>query len=380
MILDAARRGLRRAGALWGLVLFLLAVNLLTAAVLAVPMALTLRAGPVQPRRRATTCCTRSTIPGGRRGRTPTRGRPSPRTSSAWASPSRTSTCSWGATCPPASSRGRDPERVRATPSRGHRLHRSSPSGRRTCCCRSSSAAACWHRSARPRPDWTVRGLLHASGFYFGRLLRLVLLVLVLDALLFWLYAPLARWADDQRARGRVRNARAMVWMLGRHLALLLALLAVSMVVVLCADAHRAGGASSAILAFLSAAALCLANFVADLRPRAPHGGTDGGRPLPVERARRGTGRRPATRRSSSPSCCSKGSCSCASSCAWPRSGGQVDAGAAPDRRRGGAGMSLALRPARRLRLLPAGPGPVRERGHRGHDPGRRGTSRSASR
>ena len=42
MILDAVKRGLRRAGALWGLVLFLLAVNLATAAVLAVPLAQTL--------------------------------------------------------------------------------------------------------------------------------------------------------------------------------------------------------------------------------------------------------------------------------------------------------------------------------------------------
>src|SRR5206468_9782195 len=44
MILDAARRGLRRARALWGLVLFLLVVNLLTAAVLTVPLAQTLDA------------------------------------------------------------------------------------------------------------------------------------------------------------------------------------------------------------------------------------------------------------------------------------------------------------------------------------------------
>jgi hypothetical protein len=43
MILDAAKRGLRRAGALWGLVVFLLVVNLATAAVLAVPLAQTLR-------------------------------------------------------------------------------------------------------------------------------------------------------------------------------------------------------------------------------------------------------------------------------------------------------------------------------------------------
>ena len=43
MILDAARRGLRRAAALWGLVVFLLVVNLATAAILAVPLAQTLR-------------------------------------------------------------------------------------------------------------------------------------------------------------------------------------------------------------------------------------------------------------------------------------------------------------------------------------------------
>src|SRR5438132_1738048 len=44
MILEAVRAGLRRAGALWGLVLFLLLVNLLIAAVLAAPMAHTLEA------------------------------------------------------------------------------------------------------------------------------------------------------------------------------------------------------------------------------------------------------------------------------------------------------------------------------------------------
>jgi hypothetical protein len=80
-----------------------------------------------------------------------------------------------------------------------------------------------------PRGTWTVRGLLHGSGFYFGRFLRLALLVLLVDLLLFQLNAPLARWAD-RRAREAVSEATAAAWLLGRHALLLLAILWINMV------------------------------------------------------------------------------------------------------------------------------------------------------
>jgi len=112
-----------------------------------------------------------------------------------------------------------------------------------------------------PRPEWTVRGVLHGAGFYFGRLFRLAVLVLLVDALLFALYGPLARWADDQ-AREAVSERTAMAWLLGRHAALLLALLAVNMVSSYARVLVVLEERSSALLALLSAAALCVGNFV----------------------------------------------------------------------------------------------------------------------
>ena len=76
---------------------------------------------------------------------------------------------------------------------------------------------------------WTMRGLLHGSGFYFGRFLRLGALVLLVDYALFAVNAPLARWADHN-AREAVSEYTAQIWLLGRHAVLLLALLWVNMV------------------------------------------------------------------------------------------------------------------------------------------------------
>jgi hypothetical protein len=112
-----------------------------------------------------------------------------------------------------------------------------------------------------PRPEWTVRGLLHASGFYFGRLLRLSLLVLLVDGLLFALFGPLGRWADDQ-AREALSERTAMAWMLGRHLLLLLALLGVGMISAYARALIVLEERTSAVLAFLSAAALCAGNVL----------------------------------------------------------------------------------------------------------------------
>jgi hypothetical protein len=111
-----------------------------------------------------------------------------------------------------------------------------------------------------PQPEWTVRGVLHGAGFYFGRLFRLAVLVLLLDALLFWLYGPFARWADDQ-AREAVSERTAMAWLLGRHLLLLLALLAVNMVSSYARILVVLEERSSALLALLSASTLCFGHF-----------------------------------------------------------------------------------------------------------------------
>jgi len=111
-----------------------------------------------------------------------------------------------------------------------------------------------------PQPDWTVRGLLHGAGFYFGRLLRLALFVLVLDAVLFALYGPFARWTDGQ-AREAVSERTAMAWLLGRHLLLLLGLLAVSMLSSYARVLIVLEERSSALLALVSASTLCLGRF-----------------------------------------------------------------------------------------------------------------------
>jgi len=96
------------------------------------------------------------------------------------------------------------------------------------------------------------RGLLHGSAFYFGRILRVTGLVLVLDAALFSLNGPFARWAEE-RARESVSEATALSWLFGRHLLLLLGLLALSTLssyakVILVLEERR-----SALLALVSA-------------------------------------------------------------------------------------------------------------------------------
>jgi hypothetical protein len=111
------------------------------------------------------------------------------------------------------------------------------------------------------RPAWTVRGLLHGSGFYFGRFLRLSALALLAQGGLFAAYAPLALWVD-RAAREAVSERTAVAWLLGRHALLLLALLAVNMIasyarVLIVLEERR-----SAVLALLSALGLCLGHFL----------------------------------------------------------------------------------------------------------------------
>lgn len=72
--------------------------------------------------------------------------------------------------------------------------------------------------------SWTVRGVVHGGGFYFGRFLRVWVLMILAMAMLFALYAPLAGWADRQ-AREAVSETTADAWLFGRHAVLLLAIL-----------------------------------------------------------------------------------------------------------------------------------------------------------
>ncbi|HXB55021.1 MAG TPA: hypothetical protein VN461_09585 [Vicinamibacteria bacterium] len=111
-----------------------------------------------------------------------------------------------------------------------------------------------------PQGGWTIRGLLHGSGFYFGRFLRLALLALLAAGLVFGLNGPLARWVDGQ-ARETVSERAALAWSLGRYGLLLLALLFVHMVSSYAKVAMVVEERSSALLAFLSSISFCLRNL-----------------------------------------------------------------------------------------------------------------------
>lgn len=107
------------------------------------------------------------------------------------------------------------------------------------------------------RAAFTLRALLHGSGFYFGRLVRVALVALALAWLCFRLNAPFARFADLM-AREAVSETTALAWGLGRHLLLLLVLLTLSLVSgyakVIVVTEER----SSALLAWVSALGFCL--------------------------------------------------------------------------------------------------------------------------
>jgi len=109
----------------------------------------------------------------------------------------------------------------------------------------------------RPRGGWTLRGLLHGSGFYFGRMLRLSLLALAAAYVVFALDAPFARLVDGL-AREAVSERTALVLTLGRYALLLAALLLLHMVFsharVLMVREERL----SALLATLSSLGFCL--------------------------------------------------------------------------------------------------------------------------
>ena len=113
-----------------------------------------------------------------------------------------------------------------------------------------------------PQGGWTMRGLLHGAGFYFGRMVRLALFSLLVLWIGYHLYAPLAGWADH-RAREAVSERTAMAWTLGRHAVLLLAVLFLHMVNGYAKAIIVLEERSSAVLAWVSALAFSGRRFLA---------------------------------------------------------------------------------------------------------------------
>jgi hypothetical protein len=104
---------------------------------------------------------------------------------------------------------------------------------------------------------WTVRGLVHGSGFYFGRFLRITLIGLAAVWLVFALNAPVLRWVEH-RAREAVSESSAMAWLLGRHALLLAALLAVHLLSSYARVITVIEERASAVMAMFSSLAFCL--------------------------------------------------------------------------------------------------------------------------
>ena len=115
-----------------------------------------------------------------------------------------------------------------------------------------------------PAGGWSFRGLVHACGFHFARLLRIALLALAAAAVLFAVFVPLASWTD-RLAREAVSERTALALVFGRASLLLLALVLLHMVssyakVILVCEQRR-----SAALAFVASLGFCARNLGAAL-------------------------------------------------------------------------------------------------------------------
>jgi len=107
-----------------------------------------------------------------------------------------------------------------------------------------------------PAGGWTFRGLVHACGFHFARLLRIALLAVAVAALLFAAWRPLGSWSDHL-AREAVSERAALFLVFGRAALLLVALLLLHMVssyakVILVCEERR-----SAVLAMAASLGFC---------------------------------------------------------------------------------------------------------------------------
>jgi hypothetical protein len=108
--------------------------------------------------------------------------------------------------------------------------------------------------------SFTLRGLLHGSGFYFGRMVRIALVALLAHAALFGLNAPLARWADRQ-ALEAASETIALAWSFGQKGLLLLGILFIHMLSCYAKVVTVMEERQSALLAFLSSIGFCLGHL-----------------------------------------------------------------------------------------------------------------------
>jgi hypothetical protein len=108
---------------------------------------------------------------------------------------------------------------------------------------------------------WTTRGLLHGAGFYFGRFFRIGVLSLLLIAFVFAVNVPLTRLAEHL-GRESVSERTGMAWLIGRHALLLAALLCVHLVSSYARVITVLEERSSALLAVVSALAFCLRHLL----------------------------------------------------------------------------------------------------------------------
>jgi hypothetical protein len=108
-----------------------------------------------------------------------------------------------------------------------------------------------------PEGGWTVRGLLHGSGFYAGRLLRVMLLALLAAGFVFWLDGPAGRWFNG-RAREAVSETSALAFSLARYAILFLMLVGVHLVSSYAKVIVVLEERSSAALALVSSLGFCL--------------------------------------------------------------------------------------------------------------------------
>jgi len=115
-----------------------------------------------------------------------------------------------------------------------------------------------------PGGGWTLRGLIHGSGFYFGRLVRVSLLALGLAWIVFALNVPFARWVDEM-AREAVSERTALALGLGRHGLLLFVLVLLHAVASYARVIVVREERESAALAFLSSLGFCARNTLAVL-------------------------------------------------------------------------------------------------------------------
>jgi hypothetical protein len=111
-----------------------------------------------------------------------------------------------------------------------------------------------------PSGGWTFRGLVHGSGFYAGRLLRVMLLAMLGAWIVFALHAPVARWANA-RAREALSETAALAWSLGHYALLLLALVVLHMVSSFAKVIVVVEERSSAVLVLLSSLGFCGRHF-----------------------------------------------------------------------------------------------------------------------